>query len=131
MKQSQQIANRFREVMLNGKWVAQTNYKDQLSDLNCQQANTRIGSLNTIALLTFHVDYYIAGLLDVFKGGTLDIRDKYSFDMPPVESEADWHQLRTTMWNNAEQFAQVGERMSDEAVDGAVVERQSGVYRGE
>lgn len=34
MNQSLQIANRFREVILNGTWIANTNFKDQLVDLD-------------------------------------------------------------------------------------------------
>ncbi len=54
------------------------------------QATQKIGTLNTIAALTFHVNYYLAGILKVFRGGELEIRDKYSFDIPPIDSEADW-----------------------------------------
>ena len=74
MTLSQQIANQIREVLLNGTWVA-TNYKVQLSDVSWQQANTKVADLNTIADITFHIDYYLAGLIQVFKGGILDIRD--------------------------------------------------------
>ena len=58
------LTNRFREVVLDGKWVANTNFKDQLSDLNLEEATSKIGSLNTIALLTSHIHYYIAGILN-------------------------------------------------------------------
>jgi hypothetical protein len=54
--------------MLDGLWIANTNFKDQLSDVTWEQAVTKIGSLNTIAMLTFHIDYYIAGIIPVFKG---------------------------------------------------------------
>ena len=94
MNASQLLANRLREVILNGTWIANTNWKAQLDAVNWQQATTKTGSLNTIALLTFHIHYYIAGILQVLEGGTLDIRDKYSFDMPPVESQDDWAALR-------------------------------------
>lgn len=77
MKQTKQIAEQFKEVLLNGNWVAATNYKAQLSDLSWEQATTKVSSLNTIAALTFHIDYYISGILNVFKNGKLEIRDKY------------------------------------------------------
>lgn len=51
MKNNTEIANRFREVILNGTWIANTNYKDQLQNLNWEMAVTPIQSLNTIALL--------------------------------------------------------------------------------
>ncbi|MDR6516096.1 hypothetical protein [Chryseobacterium camelliae] len=79
-----QLAKRFREVLLDGVWIANTNFKDQLSGVTWQQATAKIGSLNTIAMLTFHIDYYIAGLVHVFEGGNLEISDQYNFDLPPI-----------------------------------------------
>ncbi len=34
MKRPKQIADRFREVVLSGTWIANTNYKDQLSNVS-------------------------------------------------------------------------------------------------
>ena len=34
MKLSKQLANRFREVIFDGTWVANTNYKSQLEGLS-------------------------------------------------------------------------------------------------
>src|SRR5688572_7523405 len=98
MESPSQIANRFREVILNGTWVSNTNFKDQLSNVTLEQATQKIGSLNTIALLTSHIHYYIAGILNVLEGGTLDIRDKYSFDFPPLQSQEDWEKVLDKFW---------------------------------
>lgn len=129
MKRAEQIANRFREVILNGVWIANTNYKDQLTNITWHQATTKIESLNTIAALTFHINYYIAGILNVFEGGTLEIRDKYSFDLPPITSQKDWEDLVNTMWNNAEKFANSIENMSDEDLDNVFVDKKYGTYQ--
>ncbi|MEG2310345.1 MAG: DUF1572 domain-containing protein, partial [Chryseobacterium sp.] len=77
MSTTSQLSKRFREVLLDGKWIANTNFKEQLSDVTWEQATTKIDSLNTIAMLTFHIDYYIAGLVNVFEGGDLEIKDKF------------------------------------------------------
>ena len=105
METSNQLANRFREVFLNGTWIANTNYKDQLSGLNWKQAITKIGSLNSILALTYHINYYVAGVLQVFEGGNLDIRDKYSFDFPDIKSEEEWNENTCTEdWEYPEIF---------------------------
>ncbi len=83
------IASRLREVLLNGHWIANTNYKEQILSLNWQHAIQKIDPLNTIAALTYHINYYLAGLLNAFENGKLEIRDKYSFDLPQISSEAD------------------------------------------
>jgi hypothetical protein len=129
MKRSKQIADRLREVVLNGLWIANTNYKDQLSGLTWQQATTQVGSLNTIAKLTFHINYYLGGIVQVLEGGPLDIRDKYSFDLPPVNSQEDWEKLANTLWHNAEKFADLVERLPDEKLDDAFVDEKYGTWQ--
>ncbi|SDL83048.1 DUF1572 domain-containing protein [Chryseobacterium taihuense] len=128
MSTTLQLAKRFREVILDGKWIANTNFKDQLSDISWEQATTKIGSLNTIAMLTFHIDYYIAGLINVFEGGNLEIRDKYSFDLPPIENEEHWENLKNKFWNDAERFADLLEKMPDSKMNEGFVDEKYGTY---
>ncbi len=129
MKQTTQIAKRFREVILNGKWIANTNFKEQIADLTWQQATTKVGDLNTISVLTFHLHYYIAGVLQVLEGGPLEIRDKFSFDMPPLQSEADWDALRQQLFTDAEQFAVAVEALPDSQLEEGFVKVEYGDYR--
>ncbi len=129
MEKSTQIANRFREVLLDGKWIANTNYKDQLSNIGWEQANHKIGSLNTIAALTYHINYYVAGVLHVFEGGNLEISDKYSFDFPPINSKEDWEKLRNDLITNSEKFAHHIESMSTETLESTFVDERYGTYR--
>lgn len=123
------LAERFREVFLSGAWVTGTNYKAQLSELSWEQATRKVGNLNTIAQLTFHIHYYIAGVLQVFRGGPLEIRDKYSFDMKPVESEEDWLALRDRFLTDAEAFAQAIEQMSDSRLAEGFVKPEYGDFQ--
>ena len=111
MNQSLQIANRFREVILNGTWIANTNFKDQLADLDWQIAIKKIDLLNTIADLAQHIHYYISGILNVFNGRTLDIKDQFSFNFPPIESQEQWNLFLNRFWNDAEEFARKVEAM--------------------
>ena len=129
MKQNSQLAHRFREILLDGDWVAGTNYKDQLSDITWEQATTQVGSLNTIALLTFHIHYYIAGILNVLDGGTLDIRDRFSFDSPPITTQQEWESLLGNLWNDAERFANVVERLTDEQLQKDFTDAKYGNYQ--
>ncbi len=129
MENSTQLAKRFKEVLLDGKWIANTNYKEQLADITWQEARHKIGSLNTIAALTFHVNYYISGVADFFEKGKLEIHDKYSFDLPPIQSEADWKNLVNELIINSERFAKQVEAMSDEQLDATFVQEKYGTYR--
>jgi uncharacterized damage-inducible protein DinB len=129
MENAHQLAHRLQEVLLNGKWIANTNYQDQLSDLDWKQATQKIGSLNTIALLTYHINYYLAGILNVFNGGPLEIRDKYSFDLPPIESAEDWEKLKKEITANSETFVQKVEAMTEEQLSAPFVDEKYGSYR--
>lgn len=128
MSTTSQLAKRFREVLLDGKWIANTNFKEQLSDVTWEQATTKIESLNTIAMLTFHIDYYIAGLVNVFEGGDLEIKDKFSFDLLPIESQEQWEALLNKLWNDSEKFAILLEQMQDSKLDEVFVDEKYGTY---
>lgn len=112
-----QIANRLREVFLNGRWIANTNYKEQLQSVSWQQSIHQVQNLNTIVALTFHINYYLDGILSAFETGKLEISDQFSFDLPPIHSENDWNDLVTQFLNNAETFANKVEQLDDMELD--------------
>lgn len=128
MSKTKEIADRFREVILNGKWIANTNYQDLLAEVSWEEAITKVESLNTIAALTFHITYYIKGVLQVLEGGDLDIRDQYSFDAPVISSENDWKTLQEDMFSSAQRFAELVEKLSDEKLDDVFVDAKYGTY---
>jgi len=120
------LANRLDEVLLNGLWIANTNFKSEIESVTWKQATHKIGSLNTIASLTFHVNYYIAGIINVFKGGELEIRDKYSFNLPPIQSEDDWQKLISEFLLNAEAFVKEVTNLRDSTLDEPFVDEKYG-----
>jgi len=122
-----QIAKQFQEVQLNGTWIS-TNLKAELAEVTWEQANTKIGTLNTIADLAFHVNYYVAGVIQVLEGGTLDIRDKFSFDRPPITSPADWEKLQNKIYKDAEKFTSLVTKLSDEQLNEGFVKAEYGNY---
>lgn len=128
MKPNQIIADRFREVFLDGKWVVQTNYKAQLSDLSWEQATKKIGSMNTIADLTFHIDYYICGILNVLQGGKLEIKDKFSFNYAPIQTQEAWDALMEKLCNDSEKFADVVAQMDETQLNEDFANEQYGNY---
>lgn len=125
---NQDLANRLQEVLLNGKWIANTNFLEQIKSINWKQAITKIENINTIALLTFHINYYLKGLINVFEGGSLDIKDKFSFDMPDIQNEVDWLNLVLDFQKNAEQFIIHIEKMDDDTLLKPFVKQEYGSY---
>ena len=128
MKRNLAIAGRLREVLLTGKWIANTNFKEQIENLNWEQATQKVENINTIALLTFHINYYLAGILNVFEGGTLDIRDKYSFDLHEIRTEDDWIILVRDFLSNSEKFIKNVEQMNEQTLDEPFVDEKYGSY---
>ncbi|UOX32682.1 DinB family protein [Flavobacterium sediminilitoris] len=122
------IASRLREVLLNGHWIANTNYKEQIQNINWEQATQKVANLNTIAALTYHINYYLEGLLNAFKNGKLEISDKYSFDLPPIIAEADWNKLVADFLNNSEKFANKVELMDDSYFDQPFIDEKYGTF---
>ncbi|MBL7737944.1 MAG: DUF1572 domain-containing protein [Chitinophagaceae bacterium] len=112
MNLSEQIAQHFRAVYMGGNWTS-SNLKDQLDGVDWQQATTRVHSLNTIALLMYHMGYYVSAVLNVLQGRPLDASDKYSFDLPPIQSPGDWEQLKEKTFADAEQFALLVEQLPE------------------
>lgn len=129
MMENTLIANRFREVILNGTWIANTNFKHQLTGMDWKIATTQIQSLNTIAVLAQHIHYYIDGMNAVFRGGTLDIKDKFSFDFAPITSQQQWDTFLDRFWNDAEAFAALIEQMPDGKLKEVFTDEKYGTYQ--
>lgn len=128
MKLNEYLSNRLKEILTEGKWVLGTNFKEQIVNLNWKQATQKVEDYNTIADLTFHIDYYLDGMIKVLKGGTLDIRDKFSFDSPPIKSEQDWKNLVNIFCSDSQEFIELVNKMSDEEIMSDFVDKQYGTY---
>ena len=125
---TEQLANRFREVILNGTWIANTNYKDQLEHLDYNIALSKCESPNTISILAQHVHYYINGIKNVFNGGDLEISDKYSFDFPVITSQKEWKDFLTKFWKDSENLSKLIEQLPDEKLNHTFIDEKYGTY---
>jgi hypothetical protein len=56
----------------------------------------------------------VSEVLKVLKGGPLEANDKYSFELPPIQSQSDWENLLNKTWAEAEAFALLIEQLPDE-----------------
>lgn len=122
------LANRFREVILNGTWIANTNFKDQLEKLDYRIAIAKFQNLNTISDLAQHIHYYIKGVKNVLLGGNLEISDQYSFDFPPIESQQQWENFLENFWKDSEEFSTLIETLPQEKLNEDFVEKNYGTY---
>ena len=128
MSTCKNIAHRLREVLLDGKWIANTNFKEQIVDVPWENAVFQMKGFNSIAMLTFHINYYVEGVLNVLNGGDLTIKDKYSFNVPTISSEADWKKLVNGFILNAEQLALAVEKLDNDLLERTFVDEKYGTY---
>lgn len=128
MQLNEYLADRLKEVLTEGKWVVGTNFKAEIIDLSMEDATTQVEDFNTIADLTFHVHYYIAGVAKVLEGGPLEIRDKFSFDAPPIKAEEDWRRLVDKFCSDSARFIRLVEQMTVEQLMRGFVEEKYGTY---
>jgi uncharacterized damage-inducible protein DinB len=113
MERSDKLSERIRELYLDGSWIANTNFKNALADVPFGQAVLKFGDLNSIVALTFHVNYYLEGLLKVFHGGGPDMKDEHSFRHPLIADSASWKAMTDGLSHNAERFAEAVRGMEE------------------
>ena len=124
-----QIAKLFRDVHYGGNWTA-VNLKETLADINWQQATTKLYSFNTIAMLVYHINYYVSAVIKVLQEEPLNASDKYSFDLSPIQSPEDWQQLLNKTWSDAENFSMLVEQLPENKLwDTFVHEKYGNYYR--
>ncbi|MBV4358395.1 DinB family protein [Pinibacter aurantiacus] len=127
MNFTQQIAKHFKDVYFGGNWTS-VNFKDTLADVSWEEAITKFNSLNTIATLVFHTNYYVDVVLKVFQGEKLNASDKFSFDCPPIASPEDWAKLMSKAFEDAENFAAAIEQLPEQKLGEAFEDEKYGNY---
>lgn len=127
MNLPQQLAKHFRDVHYGGNWTA-VHLKDVLNDVTWQQATAKLYSFNTIAVLVYHMNYYVSAIIKVLQGGPLDAKDKYSFDLPPIHAEEDWQDLLDKTWKAAETFATLVEGLPEQQLWETFADEKYGTY---
>ena len=127
MNLSAQMAKHFREVFFGGNWTS-VNLKETLEGVSWQQAVTSVYRFNSIAVLVYHINYYVSAVLKVFEGGKLEASDKYSFDLSPLTKDEEWKALQDKAFAEAEKFANLVEQIPDEKFTQLFVDEKYGTY---
>jgi hypothetical protein len=116
MNLPKQLATHFRTFYTGGNYTG-VNLKDSLEGVTWQQATTSTFNCNTIAVLIYHMNYYVRLVTKVLQGHPLEGSDKYAFDAPPIQSAEDWEQLKNSVFTDAENIAQIIEQLPPEKLD--------------
>ncbi len=127
MSWTKQMADHFRQVHFGGNWT-DVNLKDSLANLTWQQATTSVYSLNSIAALVYHMNYYVSAVLEVLQGKKLNASDQLSFDLPPVNSQEDWEELLNKTWADAENFSVLIKKLPETRLSETFTDEKYGNY---
>jgi len=127
MKFAEQIAKHLEDVHFGGNWTT-SNLKDTLADVTWQEATTKVYSVNTIAVLTYHINYFIDAVLKVLQGVPLTAKDALSFDCPPINSQEDWELLVRKVLADGVLFARLIAQLQDDKLPEDFTDKKYGSY---
>lgn len=127
MKHASAIADHFRQVLFGGNWTS-VNVRDTLADVSMEEALHMREGFNTIAVLTFHINYFVAAVLKVLDGGPLEAHDKYSFTHPSITTENDWQALKVKVLSDATRFADLVDQLPDDRLHTDMADPKYGTW---
>jgi uncharacterized damage-inducible protein DinB len=125
MNIQKQLALHIRQVFNGGNWT-DSNLSDVLQDIGWEEAVKPRTPMHSIAELLYHIQYYFVAIVGRLEGGPLDAKDRFSFDLPPINGERDWETLRNKAFEMAERLAAIVEALPDERLHGNFDEEKYG-----
>jgi len=127
MDLTENMAKHLRDIHFGGNWTS-SNLKDNLQDISWEQATTQVHSFNSIAMLVYHMNYYISAVCKVLEGEPLEAKDAYSFEHPPIQSQEDWEKLLDKTWIDAQNFARLIEQLPEKRLWEDFTDEKYGSY---
>ncbi len=115
------IATQFKESYFGNNWTC-SSLKEHLADVTWVEAITPVNSLNTIATLVFHLNYYVANVVSILQGTPVVSKDKEAFDHPPIRNQKDWHQFLQKIWSDGQLFSELIAKVPDDMLDQVFIE---------
>lgn len=124
---SKSLALHLHQVFFGGNWTY-SNLREVLKDIDLAKATANRNESNSIALLTFHIGYFVSALLTVMQEKPLIANDKYSFTPPPLNTDDDWNSMVSSIFNEVEILVKLIDAMPDDKLWETFVEEKYGNY---
>lgn len=123
------IAQHFREFYKGRNWTWVW-FEEVIKDITWKEAIQKVGTFNSIAVLVYHMHYYVRLQSHVLKGGSMEGYDMDPFNAPNTQSASDWKALLAAVFAEGEAFATLVESLSDEQLEEIFLEKRYGtIYR--
>jgi hypothetical protein len=128
MNLSEQLARHLREIHFGGNW-SWSNIKDNLTEITWEQAVSEVYSFNTIAALTYHMNYYLNTVYLALKQEPNFFKHEESFIHPQIQCEKDWKTLLEKTFEDAENFAKLIEQLPESKIQEDISTKYGTYYR--
>ncbi|NIG55928.1 hypothetical protein [Chitinophaga sp. Cy-1792] len=127
MNLTERLAEHVQGIFSGGNWTA-VSIQQTLSDLSFEEATRQLPQFNSIALLTFHIGYYIKELRMMIDGAPLEAQDKLSWEMQPMHAAWQWDMLRNDTVHQGELLAKYVKEMPETRLWEYLGEKQYGDF---
>ncbi len=127
MNISERIAHQLKEAHFGGNWTA-SDLKEQLNDVNWEEANRNVYSCNSIATLVFHMNYYIRRATEVLQGQPLNSKDSESFKHPEIDSAEKWSEAKKQFFKEALIFEELLKEFPEEKLHENFTDQKYGSF---
>lgn len=103
MNSCQRIAKGFKEVYFGKNWTG-SDLLTALEDVSLEEAMTKIGELNSIHTLVYHMNYYVREFSKVLRGDPLAAQDLLSFASVSPKDQQEWETMKQQVFEEARAF---------------------------
>jgi len=127
MSLSKTLSDHIHHVHFGGNWTV-SNLEAVLSDVTVDEALKQVNDLNTIATLTYHINYFVVAQISVLKGNDLKAKDSESFDHPDFPNEESWRSFVSKCLEDGKRLSQLVSTLSDDQLLDSFVDPKYGTY---
>lgn len=99
------IALHLRQLSTGGNWTW-VNFQDLLQDVTFEEAQKQLPGFNSIAVLSFHIRYFVKAVQLVVDQQPFEVHDKYSFNLPQPFGPEDWEALRRDLVHSLQHLSE-------------------------
>lgn len=106
------LAKHFHQVYFGGNWAA-SSFVETIKDISYEDATKTIDEMNSIAVLSFHIHYYVRSVMMYLEGNEFKSSDKDSFLIETIKSESDWEDFKLSIVTEGERFSFLLDKQND------------------
>jgi hypothetical protein len=128
MNTAKEIARHIREIHTGNNWTDSC-LKDVLQDVTFKEAIAKPIEANTIAMLVFHMNFYLNVVHGRLNRNNTAFNQEDSFAVPSIHSEEEWQQLVSTTFEDAEAFAKAVEQLTDADLERNISKQHGSFYK--